>query len=143
MHAPSRHAINDPIVNPLPGPPAQTVPEDTLDNRALVEHASVSPKRGRRYLSKTTHPVSMGGPPSTVLTPVEDRDTATVILDPIPPPALAGSVNAGSLTRKRKVRGSDHLDDNRQHSKRKGVARDIPLLAAVQRLREARNHPLQ
>ena len=146
IHDPRSSTTTDSVVTPSPGPAVQSVPasavEDTSDNRAALVGNSISPKRGRRYFSKTTHPVSMGGPLSTVLPQVEDRDTAAVVFDPMPSSAIAGNANAGSLIRKRKVRGPDHLDDTRHHCKRKGVARDIPLLAAVQRLREARNHPL-
>ena len=104
------------------------------------------PRRGIRYLQKTIHPVSMGGPPCDVCEHDMSRDTFSTSITSCssgdttqPVVSITTQANVEVFASTRRKRRSSQTGPPAQ---RKRTAKDLPLLAAVERLREARENPI-
>ena len=104
------------------------------------------PRRGKRYLQKTTHPVSMGGPPCDVREHEQSQDTFLTSTNSCgsgdttqPGVTITTQANVEVFASTRRKRRSSQTGPPAQ---RKMTAKDTPLLAAVERLREARANPI-
>ena len=140
-HEPQPTAPDAPAAPPVQSPPPCLPPYPQMHGSCETD----IPRKGMRYTSKTTHPVSMGGPPCAVREHELSRDIVVCTNscgsgDPTQPDVnITPLADVDSFASTRRKRRRAHTGPPAQ---RKRTAKDIPLLAAVERLREARDHPI-
>ena len=138
---PELTAAHAPAASPVQSPPPCLPPYPQMHDSSETE----IPRKGIRYTCKTTHPVSMGGPPCALREHELSRDifvcTNSCGSGDLAQPVVSNAplADADSFAPTRRKRRRAHTGPMAQ---RKRTAKDIPLLAAVERLREARDHPI-